>query len=802
MANNTIWKPKKVISLSLLLLACTFSTSFFPPEPPTAPAPREPELRTSNFKPETPFCSPNAQPFYGYTFLHPEIINKNAAYAPFFLRWDDYYQRFYFDRDIQKQENVQEWIERFCGQPLLADVEKVVYKSDINTLIGLRNCALDKGQKASLPYALGGNTFAEMLAVNGCTEVVDYLMFAQKCEPYVIPNGNGWGLDVRDPEAMQMLIDEGQNRLLETKSHFIRLRYAYQIIRLAHYKRDWRYTVELYNYLMPKIDRRKQSIIFYWIVGHVAGAMQQLGQYPEAAYRFSLVFRHCASKRTQAYRSFLIRNDQDWEKTLRLCQTDGERATLYILRAGGSHTYATEDMATIYKLDPTNPQLDLLLVSDVQELEKIYLRTRVTDKKRGTAEGVIQREKAAKHLLDLQSFVSQVLKDAQTPNLKLWRGMAGYLLLLAGDRYGAEKTFDRVERSLDEDQEYEGQLYHQIQVWRVLLQIMNLDPSVAYIDDKAFRIRSLEAFQSNPNFEPFLEDWLSEAYTASRNPGKAILAAYTPNALRYNPRFDVLDDLLRVADSYNPEFLEYAMQIDTNPARIRAFLLEIKGAYLLGQGEPEAALAVMRTIAPAEQVRMSNFSPFKEIFGERIHRPVTDTLLLNRIEIARKLLDYQFRAKAAEAVDAAEAAWYNYLLGLGYYNMSYFGYEWEAADFYRSGYNQLRLAQGPIFSLDGSPDGNRENTDVSLALSYFEKAMRLAKTPEMAARATFMAARCQQKQYFVSKDGNYRPGSRLIPSLPDEYRSNYDILQSRYSNTEFYGQIVKECKWLAAYARR
>jgi hypothetical protein len=31
-------------------------------------------------------------------FFDPDIINKNAAYAPFFTRWDDYYQRYYFDQ--------------------------------------------------------------------------------------------------------------------------------------------------------------------------------------------------------------------------------------------------------------------------------------------------------------------------------------------------------------------------------------------------------------------------------------------------------------------------------------------------------------------------------------------------------------------------------------------------------------------------------------------------------------------------------------------------------------------------------
>jgi hypothetical protein len=243
------------------------------------------------------------------------------------------------------------------------------------------------------------------------------------------------------------------------------------------------------------------------------------------------------------------------------------------------------------------------------------------------------------------------------------------------------------------------------------------------------------------------------------------------------------------------------MQIDTNPERIKAQLLELKGAYLLSQGQPEAALAILRKIKPTELVRLPKFSPFRDKMGEKIHRQVSDTLLLNRLEIAQKIIDLEFKAKTAAALHEAEAATFWYRIGVAYYNMSYFGYEWEVMDAYRSGYNQTRLSKGPVFSLAGSPSGNRENLDVSLALSYFEKSIRAATDPEVAARATFMAARCRQKQWFCSADCTYQPGSRLIPVLPEAYADHYNLLMTKYAKTKFYEGIVKECKWLAAYAR-
>jgi hypothetical protein len=41
----------------------------------------------------------------------------------------------------------------------------------------------------------------------------------------------------------------------------------------------------------------------------------------------------------------------------------------------------------------------------------------------------------------------------------------------------------------------------------------------------------------------------------------------------------------------------------------------------------------------------------------------------------------------------------------------------------------------------------------------------------------------------------------MIPDLPEDYFRHYDLLINNYSGTKFYNAIVKECKWLAAYAR-
>lgn len=759
--------------------------------------------RTADVAPRPAACDPNAAAFRGYTFLVPEIIHKNAAYAPFFVHWDDYYQRYYFNRDIQKEENVLEWKERFCDQATPKDIEYLVYESRFDELADLRAAAADPEGKRALPYGLRNNTFAAVIVVNRCTEVIDYLMFAKKCEPHVISYG-GWKVPERNPADMQLLIEEGKGRFAQAESYFLKLRYTYQIVRLAHYARQWQQTVDLYNELMPKVDRRKSSIVYFWALGHLAGALQRLGHYADAAYRYSIVFRHCPSKRNQAYRSFYIRNDQDWQQALRLCRNDSEKSTLFLLRSGGDAVYAVEDMQQIYALDPANPQLDLLLISALQQFEKNLLRTLVTDLKYGKTLGAAKREETAASLLKLQFFVQEALRAGQLANPKLWRCAEGYIQLLAGDRYAAGKQFDRAEKALDLDEQYDRELKRQIDVWRILAEILRLDPRDTYVDQAIFRIRSYKLFNEFPSFEPFLQDYASEVYAQNEHPGKAILAAYPPEALGYNPELAVLDDLLKASEEDNPILLEKTMGGDSNLNNVRARLLEIKGAYLLGQGQPEAAVATMRKITPTEQVKMKRFSAFNEVMIERVHFPgqiVADSLAMTRLQIAERIIENDFQAKAALAVDDPSAARYYYQNGLAYYNMSYFGYAWNVTDFYRSGYNWLRLPLGPVFPLKGSPSGNRENTDLSVALDYFEKTMAVSNDPELSARAAFMAARCQQKMWFLQAGNGYKFGSPLIPVPPPAYRGYYDILQTKYGKTDFYNQMVKECKWLGEYSK-
>ena len=179
---------------------------------------------------------------------------------------------------------------------------------------------------------------------------------------------------------------------------------------------------------------------------------------------------------------------------------------------------------------------------------------------------------------------------------------------------------------------------------------------------------------------------------------------------------------------------------------------------------------------------------------------LTKTINLNRGELIKTLLDLEFQAKG----DPEKAPIYYYKLGLAYYNMTYFGYEWRAIDYFRSGstWGDLHRNKRGVYDYWKYPLGNRENTDVARAIFFFEKARLLAQTNELKAKATFQAARCEQKLFFVSDRYQPPPCCNNIPQLPDDYLYNFNRLHHEFSDTDFYEWIIYECKYFEVYAAK
>jgi len=736
-------------------------------------------------------CGPYDYGFYGYSFLNPKIINLEARYASYFAGFEEVFKQLQPKTNVQEVDNITEWQERFCELSKKQDIHQIVYKTPIRQLQVLR-MAMSK-KKATIPAFLATNTFGVQLFNSRCEEAVDYLIYAKKCEPHVIVS-KGWETSPRDTVRMEFLIKDGLRAFKKAKSHYFKLRYAYQLVRLAHYKKNYGQTLELYDYLLPKIDN-DPSLVEYWIEGHRAGALMGVGRNVEAAYLYAKIFDKCPSKRETAFRSFNIKTDEEWIECLRLCQNDHERATLYALRASDPKSRLVDEMEEIYMLDKDNENLELLLVREMRRLEKDLLGLEFNKKKATNKRyhGIPRRE-AGERVLDLQNLVRGVVREGQIKNLTLWRIAEGYLELLAGDNYAATRTLKRVQESVEDET-----LKEQMQAMLMVASLHGFESVDADAEKLVAKYRRSPLYKKYPDFEKFTNDKLQHVYKKQGLIGKSYLFTHKVKDLKYNPEMEVIDDLIALCQKENRNKLEDALVKKEDGSTIESDLWDIEGTYYLSQYKLEKALETFRKIPRKDRDNYAHANPFREMINDCIHCRVVDTASYNTVEILEKIVELDFQAKVEEEKSAA----YFYNVGVALYNISYFGHAWKVADFFRSGssWNQLKTGKD-VFATPRSENGNLETLDCSVPLLYFDKAYRLARSDELAARAAFMAAKCEQNLFFTTKGSDYSTYSNTIPYVPEEYRRYFNVLVSDLNETAFFEEVIQECLYLERYAER
>jgi len=736
-------------------------------------------------------CGPNDLGFYGYSFLNPKIIDLDSKYAAYFAGFEEVFKELHPRSNIQEKDNLQEWRERFCEIPNTKDLHYIIYKAPYMQVRALSNVIRRK--EAVLPPYLAKNTFAAYLKKHQCTEAVNYLSFAKKCEPHVIAT-NGWETNNRDTIAMELLIKEGSRHFRKTKSHYFKLRYAYQLIRLAHYKKNYGQTLELYDYLMPKVDNAP-SIIEDWILGHKAGALIGIGRNVEATYLYAKIFQNCPSKRASAYLSYKINSDEEWTDCLRLCQDDHERATLHAMRASAPNSKLVPEMEEIYLLDPENENLELLLVREIRRLEKDLLGLDFNKQKRQNKRyHNLPRKIAGQQVVDLQQLVRGIIREGKIHNLNLWRIADGYLELLAGDYYAAKKTLKNLQNTIENEA-----LKEQLDAMLMVATIDGFEEANEDMEKTIVDYKRNPLFRKYPDFDNFTKDKLSYLFKKEGLVGKAFLYEHSLKDLKYNPQVEVIDNLLELCKKENRTRIEDALVLKENGTTIEYDLLDMKGVYYLSEYKLESALETLRKIPRKERDNYSLANPFRESFVDCINCNVVDTAAYNKVEVLEQLIEMEYKSKA----DEEKGAGYNYQIGVVLYNMSYFGHAWKLADNFRSGssWNYLKSGEA-IFETSSSYNGNRETVNCTLPLYYFDKAFRLARSPELAARAAFMAAKCEQNLYYTTKRSQYSTYSNDIPPVPDEYRSYFNLLIENYADTKFYEEVVQECLYFERYAAR
>lgn len=703
-----------------------------------------------------------------YRFFSPEL-SQTARFRPLYFS----FSRFYETEDLMKKneqdENLIEWQNYLGNQVTQKDLESLIYKSSQQDLDKIRNFVLL--QKPLKEKQWTENSVVQFWASKKKdAEAIEYLAFAKKCEKYAYRESM-WEEPL--PNATAILAGyskEAEKASQLAKEPFFKLRYAYQAVRLAHYAQDYKRAILLYDNLVEPL--KSENIIKYWALGHKAGALRNLGQMPMAAYLFSLVFEKSTAKRISSFLSCKVFSDEDWKKALSLCRNNQEKSTLFFIRGIHPQNFALPEMMAIYSLVPNSDYLDMLLLREINKIELILMPLRAGQ---SGFEGYANSDQIAMHKLyipKLKNFIFQYLQTSKDPQKQsLWLMALGYCDYLLEKPQEARKSFEKLNKN-----NLTAEAKKQIEVFETMIELAEMTYIDADLEEKMYQ--KVEKTQ-NRALKGLMVASFERLYKKQKEIAKAFLS--------YHNIFDIktqhvdIDGLLAFVEKANPTSYEKELIQKIDPKNPKNVLLEIKATIALADDQLDEAEKLLKQSGINTTLK-----------GDPTSDELIDCVNCLRNKTYTKLgLITQIKALKAQATkgSAAQMADANLKLGNIYYNTTYYGHCWQAKEYFRSPYTQ------------------KNELDCSKAQEFYEKAAELAEkagNKELAAKATFLAAKAEQNELFHSEEfkklqQDFDPYNQLKGFFIPKYRNNFKNLKNKYRGTAFYNKAIKECYYFNLY---
>ena len=685
-----------------------------------------------------------------YRFFEPEVVGSegfDAFHFTFSLLYDYGWQ----EPQNFRADNLADWRQHMDNRFSLKDIEEVVYDSDYATLNSARS-----------GFGLENNGLAAAFRDGKFAQEFEYLLLAKECEPYNRPAT--WD---RERQALgspnHQLIDGFRNLYAKSSSDWLKIRTAFQMVRLLHYGGYYKDAIQTYEEYAAGISGTG-SPIEGWAMSQYAGALHGTGDIQRSNYLFSKVFAEVPSRRVQAWLSFDIRDEEDWQAVMNQCANDAERANVYAMRAISPNAVATQDMSEIHRLDPGSAQLDLLLVREINKLEKAILGSPWGG---GWNDDEADAGEMDRRMTDLHGLVSRVTTSGQMANPSLWILADAYLDHLRGNSSQARAKLARIEGS--QAVNTEAKL---LDLSIKIGQVKRVDRSVENdITKDLYNLKDELPREQVEELERFRDEYFGKAYEGQGELGKALLARRRVYQAQDDLDIKVLDALMAFDKKSGKTLYEKELHERLNNSFGYWELMEMKGTALFRKLLLPEAIAVFEKLPESARNESRFFQIGPDPFAYQIRdiincEPGCYTNEFTKLSLAKTLLNLQKKA----ASNPEKAGEYYHLLGNAVFNLSYYGAAWKGMDYYRG------------YSWGGEDETNV--VDLSRAQQYYEKSIAAASNREIAALSALMHAKCTMVR-------NYGPIPVEVPG--------YDELIANYRNTDVYRLALQECKYFVIY---
>lgn len=762
-------------------------------------------------------CGPGVDPYDYYTGFFSTELAEAQGYKPF------YYTGFNFLYDEAEPVETSdvlaaEWAAYCGGNVSQKDAWKLMNKyaqKDLNTLY----YHIEKKQPLKLPDSVKRNTMTNYFIQSKDLEALGYVLFAKQVEPHVI-GSDYWEPVKRNAEQMNKLIKNGFQLHKAAKKEIFKVRYLYQVLRLAHYNGRYSDVVNWYDQYMQGIT--VSSVLRPMSMALKAGAYFRTGEKEKAAYWFSKAFAESKVKRVSNFLGVRWSNSEDFDekKALALCNNDNEKATLTALLHMHGMSSSLDAMKNIYQLNPAAEELEIMTLREINKLEERYLTPALgkekdkedkymyyyfweetTDSTMNVSLGEVKA---------LQEFLHTAAQNKQVRNPGLLETAAAYCAYMRRDFNNAEK-YIAAAQSLTLTPKVKDQL-----MLTQLLVTINKAPQI----DAAFEEKLLPSLQwleakvkKDPEWIRFYRNLLTEVMAPRYHKQKELyketlmygLADWVvkPNdgdgwwmangvSFMQNETADV-EKLYALMTGKQTAFEKYLL---THNSITQNTVVDFAGTVYLREYNYAKAIEWFKKAkpGPADIIAKDAFVDLTYDLVEA--QPAEAKLKTTKLGFAEEM---QRLTRLAET-DKANAARHFYKLATGYYNMTYYGHAWELVQYNRSGVDGYHIPKD-------ATSFQKEYYGCFTAEKYFEKAMNASADNNFKARCLFMMAKCAQKQVpspqwedYKDYDDYEKAGQAYLPKFMDN--KHFPQFKKEYSNTAFYKQVYNSCSYLRDFVWR
>lgn len=768
----------------------------------------------------------NSSAFYGN-----QAPNK-PAYTPFYfvsndLYYDSYrwnsHENYSITDSINKAMMLNEWQHFFRGTLSLDDLNEALFDSDQYFFEQIKTKQILDNRNPIVP----------LLQQKQNQHILTYLVYAKQCESLALKNSEDWpqGNDSTSEASYKTLEASGLKLLNKEKSPFLRIKYTFQILRMAFYNQDYQHVLDLYDQLLK--GKNDSSLAFTRCLGFKAGANYHLNNFARAGYYYTKMFDNSNAYKWSAMISFCwsrYKNDSDhFNQIFQLCQNDHERAVAIVMKTLRTYELALPEIKKAYSLDPKVEGISVLMNREINKLEEFYFSEKINRQNKleypqYSWQKIYEYPNNNSHIMDsldhvyqpyidsLKQFNHRLINDNQTGTPALWHLTNAYLAAMQSKPVEMKRQLAAAEK--------EGMTPNETSLFQVIDLLSDLYQTVEItgtIEQKILpKLRALSDLGSRNNFaqqqfRDIMNNIVAGKYFSQGDTIKGIYAMahssrwYSQKTTFYvSPDFDdIQGELLNqmsitqldkvIAFRKNAAKSTYNEWLVNQTYYTEDVLNDLKGTKYIRQHNFKAAASIFSKINSDTSYFDSPFMP-----------QINDYFHVEKNNSGQKYSKYSFSRRMAELQDIITknpndaGALYGYAVAL--YNISYYGKEAAISSYFRrstdpNGYFTQETDQYmPAFI--------KEFYRVFEAEKYFKKAAKAARDPELKAKALWGAAKCWTKRCPTTSE---EPIFWYDQQEYDNYYQNalkspyFQQLSADYQQTIFMQNVTSQCEYYADY---